>query len=297
MVIVSASYRTDIPAFYAAWFERRLAAGYAMVANPYGGPAYRVGLTPETASGFVFWTRNAGPFLRQLDAVRATGLPFVVQFTLTAYPRSLETSVPRPDVAIRQIRDLAERYGPRAVVWRYDPILLGSETDAAFHRAGFARLAAALAGAVDEVCVSFAQIYAKSRRNLDRAAGRHGFVWRDPALEEKRRLRAELEQIGGAHGMALSVCAQADVGGQAAVCVDAARLSDVAGHRVAGRRKGNRPDCLCAESRDIGAYDSCPHGCVYCYAVASPRRARARQRAHDPASAFLVEPATAFTAD
>lgn len=292
-MIVSASYRTDIPAFYGSWFARRLAAGYAMVANPYGGPPYRVGLTPETASGFVFWTRNAGPFLPQFEAVRALGLPFMVQFTLTAYPRGLEASVPPAATAIGQIQALARRYGPRAVVWRYDPVLLGSETDAAFHRAGFARLAAALSGAVDEVCISFAQIYAKTRRNLERAAQRHGFAWRDPALEEKRRLRAELEAIANAHGMRLSVCAQADIGGRGAVCVDAGRLSDVAGHRVGGRRKGNRPDCLCVESRDIGAYDTCPHGCVYCYAVTSRHRAQARFKAHDPASEFLLTPAPA----
>lgn len=290
-MIVSASYRTDIPAFYGAWFERRLAAGYAMVANPYGGPAYRVGLTPETATGFVFWTRNAAPFRTQLETVDALGLPFVVQFTLTAYPRSLETSVPGAQAAIRQIHELAARYGPRTVVWRYDPVLLGSETDAAFHRAGFAGLAAALAGAVDEVCISFAQIYTKTRRNLDHAARRHGFVWRDPGLEEKRRLRVELEEIAGDNGMALSVCAQTEVGGRAAVCVDPARLADIAGAPIESRRKGNRPDCLCAESRDIGAYDSCPHGCVYCYAVASRGRARLRHRAHDPGSEFLTAPA------
>lgn len=290
-MIVSASYRTDIPAFYGPWFARRLAAGHALVVNPYGGPPYRVDLRAEAVDGFVFWTRNVGPFVDQLEAVRALGLPFVVQFTLTAYPRSLEASVPRAEEAVRQIRRLAERYGPRAVVWRYDPILFWEAGEAAHHRARFARLAAALDGATDEACVSFAQPYAKTRRNLAGAARRHGLAWRDPALEEKRRLRAALEEIAGARGMTLSVCAQGELGGRPAACIDAQRLADLAGRPFKSRRKGNRPGCLCAESRDLGAYDTCPHGCVYCYAVSARGRAQARHRAHDPASEYLVAPA------
>ena len=92
-MIVSASYRTDIPAFYADWFRARLKAGWARVKNPYGGPDYRVRLDREAAEGFVFWTRNAGPFRLVLDELEAAGRPFVVQFTITDYPRVLESSV------------------------------------------------------------------------------------------------------------------------------------------------------------------------------------------------------------
>ncbi|MDP6709432.1 MAG: DUF1848 family protein, partial [Alphaproteobacteria bacterium] len=200
---------------------------------------------------------------------------------------------PRAAEGIRQIRALAERYGPRSVVWRYDPLLISSVTDADFHRATFRRLAAALEGRVDEVCVSFAQIYAKTRRNLAAWARGQGETWEDPALEEKRRLRTELESMAQDHGMLLSVCSQAELGGRAAVCIDAERLADLAGRPLQARQKGNRPGCLCAESRDIGAYDTCPHGCVYCYAVASRARAQARHRAHDPSSEYLLGPTAA----
>jgi hypothetical protein len=289
-VIVSASYRTDIPAFYASWFMARLEAGEARVRNPYGGADYAVSLRAGEVDGFVFWTRNMAPLLPHLEAVRARA-PFVVQLTVTGYPRALETSVVAAETAIAQIHALAERWGCRAVVWRYDPIVLSSLTPPDWHEANFARLAAALAGAVDEVCVSFVQPYRKTARNLDAAARRHGFAWTDAADEEKRALVGRLAANAAAHGIALTLCAQPSLlvpGAGEARCIDAGRLSDVAGHAVGGREKGNRPGCRCAESRDIGAYETCPHGCVYCYAVSGRAAARQRYRAHDPRSPRLA---------
>ncbi|HZD26158.1 MAG TPA: DUF1848 domain-containing protein [Alphaproteobacteria bacterium] len=289
-MIVSASYRTDIPAFHAAWFARRLAAGYALVANPYGGPPYRVSLDPADVDGYVFWTRNAAPFRDALEAVRAQGVPFVVQFTATGYPRALEPSVIAPEMAVAQLRGLARRYGPRVAVWRYDPVLLSDLTPPAFHRDRFAELAAALKGSVDEVVLSFAQAYRKTRRNLERAGRRHGFTWQDPPDDKKQALLAEFAGIAADHSITATICSQPGLGGTPAACIDAARLADVAGRPLRARRKGNRPGCLCAESRDIGAYDSCPHGCVYCYAVSDRDRAVANHRRHDPEAEFLLPP-------
>ena len=284
-MIVSASYRTDIPAFYSTWFARRLAEGHAMVANPYGGKSYRVALRGEDVDGFVFWSRNMQPFR---DNLANLGAPFMVQYTVTGYPRALEPSVLTAAQAIDDIKALARQYGGRAVVWRYDPIVFTDLTDAAFHRRNFAALAGALKGAVDEVCVSFAQIYRKSRRNLDLAAKQHGFTWRDPDWDEKQALLPELQAIAAAQNMRLTVCSQPEAGGTGAACIDATRLSDLAGHDIKARQKGNRRGCLCAESRDIGAYDTCPHGCAYCYAVRDRDKALANYRGHDAAGERLA---------
>ena len=285
-MIISASYRTDIPAFYGDWFQARLAAGHAMVRNPYSGARIRVGLGPEEVSGFVFWSKNLAPFWPALEELAVRRMPFLVSYSILDYPRALERAVPDAERHVEILCRLAGRFGPRVAVWRYDPVLLSDLTPPAWHRARFARLARALAGATDEVVLSFAQIYAKTRRNLDQAS----VAWRDPDAEEKRALLAELAAIAAAHGMRASLCSQPELLGpglQEARCIDAARLSDVAGRPIAAREKGNRPGCRCAESRDIGAYDSCPHGCVYCYAVAGAANARARFSAHDPAAAEL----------
>lgn len=267
-MIISASYRSDIPAFHGDWFLAVLGQGEVAVANPYNRQFSTVDLRPEAADGYVFWTRNARPFARALAAVATQDRPFVVHYTIIGYPPTLDAHVIDPALAIANAQEIAQRYGRRAVVWRYDPILLTPQTEAAWHRANFARLADALAGTVDEVVVSFAQLYAKSARNLAKA----GVAWRVPDLAEQAALASDLSAAAGARGMTLTLCTQPDLSAAAGLpgarCIDAARLSDVAGRPVEVPAKGNRPGCLCAQSRDIGAYNSCVHGCNYCYAVA-----------------------------
>lgn len=275
-MIISASYRSDIPAFHGDWFLVALNAGAVSVANPYSQRPYRVDLRPEAVDGYVFWTRNARPFSRALDAVAAQDRPFVVQYTILGYPRAIDANVIEPARAIENARAIAAAYGARVVVWRYDPILLTPETETDWHRANFTRLADALAGMTDEVVVSFAQLYAKSARNL----GKAGIAWRVPGLEEQATLIAALGSIAAERGIALSLCTQPDLAAAPpARCIDARRLADIAGRPLAAPAKGNRPGCLCAQSRDIGAYDSCVHGCRYCYAVADHAAVQRRLRA------------------
>jgi len=290
-MIVSASYRTDIPAFYGAWFMNRLRAGGCRVANPYGGQDYAVSLRRADVDGFVFWTKNVAPFLAPLAEIHRRGYPFVVQVTVTGYPTALERSVPTAAQSVGHLKALSQTYGRRAVVWRYDPIVATGLTPRDWHVANFATLARALRGAVDEVVISFAQIYRKSARNLTRAADAHGFSWYDPADAEKIALAERMAGIAADNAMRLTICSQPalTVNGMAAArCIDSGRLSDVADRPFAARQKGNRAGCLCSESRDIGAYDTCPMGCVYCYAVAGRDAAQRSHRAHDQDAPLLT---------
>lgn len=291
-VIISASYKTDIPAFYGRWFMNRVRAGGCCMVNPWGGQIYEVPLTREAVSGCVFWTRNLRPFVDCLPEIRCMW-PFVVQYTITGYPRALETSVTHSEQAIEDLLALAHAYGGRAGVWRYDPILCSTLTPPEWHLRNFARLAGALAGAVDEVVISFAHIYRKTRRNLARAAQGAGFRWWDPPEDDKRALIAGLAQVAADRGIRLTLCAQPPLvvpGAGEARCIDTQRLSDVAGRPIEAPERGNRPGCRCAASRDIGHYDTCPHGCVYCYAVQHRSLAKRRYAAHDPEGPFLFPP-------
>ncbi|WP_404382341.1 DUF1848 domain-containing protein [Caenispirillum salinarum] len=292
-MIISASYRTDIPAFYGDWFRRRLEAGFVRVPNPYNAAQVStLPLTPDAVDGFVFWTRNVIPFLPVLDEVAARGFPFLVHHTILGYPRAIDRAVVAPERAVDALHAVRARFGPRVAVWRYDPVLFTSLTPPAWHAETFARLAEALAGATDECVVSIAQVYRKTARNMDRAAAAHGFGWHDPDDAEKRAVLEGLAAPARSHGLALALCGQPHLrdlalsaaGVGEAACVDAARLSDVAGRPLKALGRPHRKTCACAASRDIGGYDTCPHGCAYCYAVRSPDIARARHKAHDPAA-------------
>jgi len=296
-MIVSASYRTDIPAFYGTWFLNRFRAGWAKAINPYGGQISTIPLRAGV-DGFVFWTRNVAPFRAALDEVRRAGLPFVVQYTVTGYPRALEIAVVDAARSLALMAELAARHGARAMVWRYDPVVVSSLTPPAWHEENFAALAERLEGVVDEVSVSFANIYRKTERNMRAAARAHGFTWNDPDRDAKQDLLHRLAELASARNIALTLCSQPDLlipGVEPSRCVDARRLESVAAgwglpRPVKAKPKGNRPGCACFESRDIGDYDTCPHGCAYCYAVNTRTLAKRRYRDHDPTSEFLVPP-------
>jgi hypothetical protein len=290
-MIISASYKTDIPAFYGRWFRNRLQAGYCKMVNPYNAhQVFRVSLQPEDVDGIVFWTKNVGPFMDGLADVHARGIPFIVQHTINGYPRSLESRVTHAEKSVEHFRRVADTYGSKRAVWRYDTIVFSSETSPDFHRRNFERLATALKGSTDEAVVSFAQVYKKTLRNMNEAADKHHFTWEDPSDDVKLALLRDLAKIATAHGITIKVCSQkayAVDGVGEARCVDAERIMAVAGHWMESKLKGNRKECGCFHSKDIGDYDTCPHGCVYCYAVRSTDLAASRFRQHDPDGEFL----------
>ncbi len=298
-MIISASYKTDIPTFYGEWFMERLNAHYCKMVNPYNRQILRVSLAPEEVDGFVFWTKNIGPFLKYLPVIRQRGYAFIVQHTINNYPRQLELKVVDEVQTMEHMRTLSGEYGPDVAVWRYDPIVLSSLTPLDWHRHNFEHLARSLDGTTNEVVVSFAQIYKKTRRNMDQAAAEHDFQWNEHesiTCEAVREFVSDLAQIAQGHGMQVRVCSQHAllVPGlvDAARCIDAGRLERVSSRPIQQkiRQKGNRQECQCFASRDIGAYDTCPHGCVYCYAVDNRAVALDRYKAHDPTSEFLFHP-------
>ncbi len=298
-MIISASYKTDIPAFYGDWFINRLNVGYCRIINPYNKKVREVSLKREDVSGFVFWTKNLGPFIDKLKIIKQLKYPFVIQYTMHGYPRVLESSVVCADQSIKYIKYVAKEYGSRIIVWRYDPIIFSSITSREFHIKNFKNISERLEGSTDEVVVSFAQIYKKTQHNMNCASKRFGFTWNDPENDIKSELAKELSEIANLYNIKLTMCSQRSFVSssiKAARCIDANRLSDVAGYRIRANLKGNRPDCGCYESIDIGDYDTCPHGCIYCYAVSNHELAQIRYKEHNPKSDFLFSPKFKFIA-
>src|SRR5260370_7311303 len=164
------------------------------------------------------------------------GYSCIVQHTITGYPRELEYRVINSSRTIEHMQDVAGTYGPHVAVWRYDPIVISSLTPYTWHRNNFAMLAQSLAGTTDEVVVSFAQIYKKTRRNMDWAAREFGFDWHEHEATTTSAVRALIAALAGiarSHGMRLKIRSQKaflNLGiTEEARCVDAERLENISG--------------------------------------------------------------------
>lgn len=264
-MIISASYRTDIPAFYAAWLQARLAPGWCRVVNLYGGASAHVDLMSD--DGFVFWTRNVELFLATLRVLHPHW-PFVVQYTLTGYLHALETSVVPVERAITTSQPMGQAFGPRKIVGRYDQILFTILTLLDLYVYIFACLCTVLSGVVDEVVISFTYVYRKIIRNLTAAAIWYGFRWEGPAEADKYTPLRQPVAFAVDYDLTLPLCGQASLR-EASVaearCIDTCHLSDAAGRSLPGL---NRISCTAAIRYVTSVLtDTCPHGCMYCYAV------------------------------
>lgn len=270
------------------WLMNRLRAGSVRYPNPFSNQVYEISLRPEDVHSIVFWSKHYGPLLTHLDELEDLGYRFYFHYTITGTPRTLEPRVPDWTRSVQVFRDLAERTSPRHVQWRFDPILFTDELGADAYVQRFRDIAAALSGATARCYFSFAAFYGKVERQFKRA----GICFRDPASEEKQALTEALADIAEEYGITLYACCQdALVGGrvQKAHCIDGDLLTTLFSDRPQiSKFQPTREQCGCVVSRDIGMYDTCPFGCLYCYANQSREAALARFRAHETQGDMLV---------
>ena len=265
-MIISASRRTDIPAFYSQWFINRLHEGYVLVRNPMNfSQVSRIKLSPVTTECIVFWTKNPKEMLAKLPEIESLGYHYYFLFTLTPYDLSLEPNVPDQEVALETFRTLSGRIGKERVIWRYDPILFTDRYSEQFHCDAFAKLSDKLSGFTDKCIVSFLQMYRKCRRNLKNT------TLRSVPNDGRMALLKTFSSLGAAGKISVLSCAQVieqdEVDMQPCKCIDDHLISRIIGAEVAGTKdKNQRKECGCIESIDIGAYNCCPHHCLYCYA-------------------------------
>lgn len=288
-MVISASRKTDIPAFYGDWMLNRLDEGYSVMRNSFTRQPKRVSLAREDVDAFVFWTKNPKPFVPALSEIARRGFPFYMHVTVTGYGPPMERSVASWGSVVQCCRRIIDTYGPRTVAWRYDPIVVTEAMTPRWHEENFARIADSFVGISDEVATSFVEPYRKVRQNLDRLTASTGVRWRDPDLEQKSRLIRRLSELASERGMLLRVCSQPQVadGLPEGCCIDPVRLRDVGAILVAPRHAPTRAGCNCIQSIDIGEYDTCPQGCAYCYANLDQETAARNLKEHDRTSSCL----------
>ncbi len=296
-MIISASRRTDIPALYPDWFINRIREGFALVQNPFDARMFsRVDLSPQNVDAIVFWTRNARPILKYLDELNRNGYRYYFQYTLNAYPNILEPGLPSPSDAIAAFKDLSRAVGKERVIWRFDPIVVSDLTSEEWICNNFEGLTDELQGFTQRVTISFVDFYTKVTRSLSRITGSTGIKFYDMHEDPVKLLRiaSRLAEIAHSRSMNIYSCAEildlAKVEIARGQCISDELLSSLFGITVSGEKdKYQRKACRCVGSKDIGRYDTCVHGCVYCYANASREAARRNHAAHDPQGAAIVK--------
>jgi len=279
--ILSVSRRTDIPAFYGTWFVNRLKAGHVFVQQPYSGKMLQVSLDPQDLGAIVFWSKNYAPLLPWLEVIEKSTKNLFFHFTITAN-RELELNVPALREVIRDYRYLARRYGPERIIWRFDPICITDKLSFAVHEERFVQCAELLKGSADRCIISFVQPYKRALSNLRKYTD-HTLIDLPLGIKQEyaERLAARAEQ----YGISLFACCNDHLLSEKikkASCIDGARLSGLFNRAVDMRPATTRKECACTRSIDIGAYDTCAHGCVYCYANSDKNRAGKAQKEHDP---------------
>jgi hypothetical protein len=263
-MIITASRRTDIPAFYLEWFANRIKEGYVLARNPrFGTNISKIILRPDIVDCIIFVTKNPAKMLDKLGLL--DNFNFLFQYTLNPYGPDIEQGLPTLDARIDLFIELSKRIGKKKTIWRYDPIALSEKISPEFHIRKFAYIAGKLKGCTEKCIISFIDVYRSAKQRLDKAGVRA------PDEREMRAIAAGVSAAAESSGIQIATCAESidldEFGIGHGKCVDEELVSELFGLRV--RKMENKPlrkDCACARSIDIGEYNTCVHNCLYCYA-------------------------------
>jgi hypothetical protein len=288
-MILSCSRRTDIPAFYSDWFINRIKSGTVCVVNPFNpNQISRIQITPDVVDCIVFWTKNPKPLMRHLDFIDSLGYNYYFQFTITPYSVDIEPGIQNKSEIIDTFIELSNKIGKEKVILRYDPILLTTKYDLTFHERAFEKLCRKLASYTEKVVISYVDEYRKNKRNMETAN------MKKLNNEQMVKIAQIFKRITERYGLVLETCAEEinlnALGISHGRCIDGDLIESLVGYKIINKdqRDDNRDFCGCMKCIDIGQYDTCNHGCAYCYANASKHITMDNVIRHNPRSEILI---------
>mgnify|MGYP006344342707 FL=1 len=270
-MIINASGRTDIVAYYMNWFVNRWNEGYFDVRNPFN-PKLVSRIFVSDVDMIVFCTKNPLPLL---DTIHLFSVSIQLQVTITGYFKDMEPQVPDKGEIIACVQKLSSYLGKENVCVRYDPILLNSKYDVDYHIRAFNKLCTILKGYVSKMIVSFVDDYKNVRNNhLD---------YHEPSNEEYLKLKETFEK----NDMKIVSCMENKyhIGDEKDCCISIKYAFERTGKFF---KEWKARDCHCVNMVDVGAYNSCLHGCKYCYANFDSKQIVSNYKMHDVNSSLLI---------
>ncbi|MGB4268372.1 MAG: DUF1848 domain-containing protein [Spirochaetota bacterium] len=271
-MIISASRRTDIPAFYSQWFMDCIQKGHCSVTNPFNPMQTKeVSLLPEDVEAIVFWTRYPVGLMKHFCKLTDSGYRYIFLYTITGYPRWLEPHSPELSHAIQAFKDVSMMLGSQKIIWRYDPIVFSKELDFDFHIKNFTAIAQQLQGYTQRVIISIMEPYKKVIRRLKPLHEKEIVLYPMNIFNHAALYTffTSIKHIATHCGMHIQSCCSnlTEYGITNGACIDGNLINSVFRldlHFIKDTYQRN--NCLCAKSIDIGSYTTCRFGCLYCYA-------------------------------
>ena len=282
-MIINTGSRTDIPAFYSRWFLNRIEEGFVCTRNPYNDDIYRYPLDSKIIDCLCFCTKNPKPLLDNIEKLDDFNQFWFV--TITPYGRDVEVNVPSIKKLIKSFKELSETLGINKVSWRYDPIFITEKYSPDFHIDMFEEMASELSEYTNDCTVSFIDLYQKVLRNFPQA--------KEVSTDERLMIGEEFAKIAEKYHIKMKTCVEGTLldrfGFDSSGCMTQEVIEKAIGKNLKiPKGKYRIRECDCIFGRDIGAYNTCMHGCRYCYANFSTNLVKRNYRLHDPDSPLLI---------
>ena len=283
-MILNTGLRTDIPGFFSEWFYNRIDDGFVYVRNPYAkNQIYSYRLDPELIDCIIFCTKNPKPMFENLEKIDKFNQYWHI--TITPYEKEIEPNVPPMNDVLESFKYLSKKLGKENVTLRYDPIFINEKYTLEKHIESFEYIANSLSDYTTEAIISFIDLYEKTKRNFPKA--------REVTKDERLKIGKEFARIGNENNIRIKTCVEGTELDKFGIDSSGCMTKEVIERAInknlnIPKQKARNGECYCLLNNDIGEYNTCGHGCLYCYANSNKRLVKRNLKLHDPKSPILI---------
>lgn len=283
-MILNTGLRTDIPGFFSEWFYNRIEDGFVYVRNPYAkNQIYSYRLDPELIDCIIFCTKNPKPMFENLEKIDKFNQYWHI--TITPYEKEIEPNVPPINDVLESFKYLSKKLGKENVTLRYDPIFINEKYTLEKHIESFEYIINSLSGYTTEAIISFIDLYEKTKRNFPQA--------REVTKDERLKIGKEFARIGNENNIRIKTCVEGTELDKFGIDSSGCMTKEVIERAInknlnIPKQKARNGECYCLLNNDIGEYNTCDHGCLYCYANSNKRLVKRNLKLHDPKSPILI---------
>ena len=283
-MILNTGLRTDIPGFFSEWFYNRIDEGFVYVRNPYAkNQIYSYKLDPALIDCIIFCTKNPKPMFENLEKIGKFNQYWHI--TITPYEKEIEPNVPPVNEVLESFKYLSKKLGKENVTLRYDPIFINEKYTLEKHIESFEYMINSLSGYTTEAIISFIDLYEKTKRNFPQA--------REVTKDERLKIGKEFARIGNENNIRIKTCVEGTELDKFGIDSSGCMTKEVIERAInknlnIPKQKARNGECYCLLNNDIGEYNTCAHGCLYCYANSNKRLVKRNLKLHDPKSPILI---------